>query len=77
MENYFNHLNEDRRLENEREQEENYLNLWSYLRQRYPDQVDLETRQFRFTELISLKNSLEGPNRLRHWGAEIATVLKH
>ena len=54
--------------------EENYLNLWGYLRRRYPN-IDL--REKNFLELINLKNSLEGPHQLREWNAEIASVRKH
>ena len=44
--------------------EENYLNLWGYLRRRYP-KVDLEEKKF--TDLIELKTTLEGPHQLREW----------
>ena len=54
--------------------EENYLNLWGYLRRRYPN-VDL--REKKFMELINLKNSLEGPHQLREWNEDIASVRKH
>ena len=54
--------------------EENYLNLWGYLRRRYPN-VDLEEKKF--LELINLKNSLEGPHKLREWNEDIASVRKH
>ncbi|MDC0078351.1 MAG: hypothetical protein QF474_09600 [SAR324 cluster bacterium] len=54
--------------------EENYLNLWGYLRRRYPN-VDLEEKKF--LELINLKNSLEGPHQLREWNEDIASVRKH
>ena len=54
--------------------EENYLNLWGYLRRRYPN-VDLEEKKF--LELINLKNSLEGPHQLRKWNEDIASVRKH
>ena len=54
--------------------EENYLNLWGYLRRRYPN-VDL--REKKFMDLINLKNSLEGPHQLREWNEEIASVRKH
>ena len=54
--------------------EENYLNLWGYLRRRYPN-VDLEEKKF--LELIHLKNSLEGPHQLREWNEDIASVRKH
>ena len=37
--------------------EENYLNLWSYLRRRYPN-IDLNKKDF--FELIQIKTSLEG-----------------
>ena len=54
--------------------EENYLNLWGYLRRRYPN-VDLKEKKF--MELINLKNSLEGPHQLREWNEDIASVRKH
>ena len=54
--------------------EENYLNLWGYLRRRYPN-VDLEEKKF--LDLINLKNSLEGPHQLREWNEDIASVRKH
>ena len=54
--------------------EENYLNLWSYLRRRYPH-VDLEQKNF--LELIEIKTSLEGPHQLREWNEDIASVRKH
>ena len=54
--------------------EENYLNLWGYLRRRYP-KVDLDEK--RFTDLIELKTTLEGPHQLREWNEDIASVRKH
>ncbi len=54
--------------------EENYLNLWSYLRRRYPN-VDLEDKKF--LDLIKLKTTLEGPHKLREWNEDIASVRKH
>ncbi|MBT3214399.1 MAG: hypothetical protein HN351_07120 [Deltaproteobacteria bacterium] len=54
--------------------EENYLNLWSYLRRRYPS-VDLEEKKF--YDLIQIKTSLEGPHQLREWNEDIASVRKH
>ena len=54
--------------------EENFLNLWGYLRRRYPN-VDLEDKKF--IDLIELKTSLEGPRQLREWNEAIASVLKH
>ena len=54
--------------------EENFLNLWGYLRRRYPN-VDLEDKKF--NDLIELKTSLEGPRELREWKEAIASVLKH
>ena len=54
--------------------EENYLNLWGYLRRRYPN-VDLKEKKF--LDLINLKNSLEGPHQLREWNEDIASVRKH
>ena len=54
--------------------EENYLNLWGYLRRRYPN-VDLEEKEF--LDLIQIKTSLEGPHQLREWNEDIASVRKH
>ncbi|HIA58114.1 MAG TPA: hypothetical protein EYO46_10375 [Candidatus Lambdaproteobacteria bacterium] len=54
--------------------EENYLNLWGYLRRRYPN-VDLEEKKF--LDLIQIKTSLEGPHQLREWNEDIASVRKH
>ena len=54
--------------------EENFLNLWGYLRRRYPN-VDLDDKNF--NDLIELKTSLEGPRQLREWNEAIASVLKH
>jgi len=54
--------------------EENFLNLWSYLRRRYP-KIDLEEKDF--FELIKIKTSLEGPHQLREWNEDIASVRKH
>ena len=54
--------------------EENFLNLWGYLRRRYPN-IDLEEKKF--IDLIELKTSLEGPRKLREWNEAIASVLKH
>jgi len=54
--------------------EENYLNLWSYLRRRYP-KIDLEEKKFQ--DLIKIKTSLEGPHQLREWNEDIASVRKH
>ena len=54
--------------------EENFLNLWGYLRRRYPN-VDLQDKKF--NDLIELKTSLEGPRQLREWSEAIASVLKH
>ena len=54
--------------------EENFLNLWGYLRRRYPN-IDLEDKNF--IDLIELKTSLEGPRELREWDEAIASVLKH
>jgi len=50
------------------------LNLWGYLRRRYPN-VDLNEKKF--LDLINLKNSLEGPHQLREWNEDIASVRKH
>ncbi|MBS1255144.1 MAG: hypothetical protein MAG581_00943 [Deltaproteobacteria bacterium] len=54
--------------------EENYLNLWGYLRRRYPN-ADLEDKKF--NDLIELKTTLEGPHQLREWNEDIASVRKH
>ena len=54
--------------------EENFLNLWSYLRRRYP-KINLEKKDF--IELIKIKTSLEGPHQLREWNEDIASVRKH
>ena len=54
--------------------EENYLNLWSYLRRRYP-KIDLDEKNFQ--DLIKIKTSLEGPHQLREWNEDIASVRKH
>ena len=62
------------RNQNEVEKEENYLNLWSYVRRRYPD-LDIEGKNF--MDLIHLKNNLEGPQHLRRSDGEIAMVRKH
>ena len=67
--------NSDQKKKNDDWQiEENYLNLWSYLRRRYPN-VDLEQKDF--IELIQIKTSLEGPHQLREWNEDIASVRKH
>ena len=50
------------------------MNLWGYLRRRYPN-VDLEDNKF--NDLRELKTSLEGPRQLREWNEAIASVLKH
>jgi len=54
--------------------EENFLNLWSYLRRRYP-KIDLDEKNFQ--DLIKIKTSLEGPHQLREWNEDIASVRKH
>ena len=67
--------NSDQKKKNDDWQiEENYLNLWSYLRRRYPN-IDLEQKDF--FELIQIKTSLEGPHQLREWNEDIASVRKH
>ena len=67
--------NSEKTLKNEDWQiEENYLNLWSYLRRRYP-KLDLEDKNF--LDLIQIKTSLEGPHQLREWNEDIASVRKH
>ena len=60
--------------EREIEKEENFMNLWGYLRRRYPDET-LEEKKF--SDLINLKIHLEGPRRLREWTEDIASVRKH
>ena len=74
MSEYYHHLRECRRAENELAEEENYLNLWTYIRGRHPDK-NLEDKSF--CDLIHLKNSLEGPRQLRYGDEEIASVRKH
>lgn len=60
--------------EREIEKEENFMNLWGYLRRRYPNET-LEGKKF--SDLINLKIHLEGPRRLREWTEDIASVRKH
>ena len=60
--------------EREIEKEENFMNLWGYLRRRYPNE-SLEEKKF--SDLINLKIHLEGPRRLREWTEDIASVRKH
>ena len=60
--------------EREIETEENFMNLWGYLRRRYPNET-LEEKKF--SDLINLKIHLEGPRRLREWTEDIASVRKH
>ena len=60
--------------EREIEKEENFMNLWGYLRRRYPNET-LEEKKF--NDLIKLKIQLEGPRRLREWTEDIASVRKH
>ena len=79
MNNVFYPSSEDSKSEqknknNDWQVEENYLNLWSYLRRRYPN-IDLEQKNF--FELIQIKTSLEGPHQLREWNEDIASVRKH
>ncbi len=66
-------LSKQREAEYAREEEENYLNLWSYLKRRYPD-TDLDSKPF--YDLIHLKNRLEGPRGLRYPDGELASVRK-
>ena len=56
------------------EKEENFMNLWGYMRRRYPHEP-LEEKHF--SDLIHLKIHLEGPRRLREWTEDIASVRKH
>lgn len=58
---------------NEREVEENYLNLWTYLRRRYPE-ADIESMNF--FELVHFKQNQEGPHNLRLNDCEIASVRR-
>ena len=60
--------------EREIEKEENFMNLWGYLRRRYPNETLDEKK---FSDLINLKIHLEGPRRLREWTEDIASVRKH
>ena len=60
--------------EREIEKEENFMNLWGYLRRRYPNETLVEKK---FSDLINLKIHLEGPRRLREWTEDIASVRKH
>ena len=60
-------------VKNSREEEENYLNLWSYLKRRYPE-TDLESKAF--YDLVHIKADLEGPRTLRNYKNEQASVLK-
>ena len=55
------------------EVEENYLNLFTYLRRRYPD-TELDSKPF--LDLIRLKNSLEGPRSLALDNGELAAIIK-
>ncbi|MEE2715785.1 MAG: hypothetical protein VX610_00040 [SAR324 cluster bacterium] len=64
----------ERQRESDFEKEENYLNLWGYIKRRYPD-VSIE--DINFTDLVRLKVQLEGPRRLREWTGDIASVRKH
>ena len=57
-----------------REKEENHLNLFSYLRRRYPHLMELDVKNFE--ELIMLKNDLEGPKVLRQTNFDIAMVRR-
>ncbi|MBF0286834.1 MAG: hypothetical protein HQM14_03375 [SAR324 cluster bacterium] len=58
---------------NELEEEENFLNLWSYLKRRYPH-TDLDSKGF--FDLVRLKADLEGPRTLRNYNSELAGVRK-
>ena len=70
----LNSKSEQKKKNNDWQVEENFLNLWSYLRRRYPN-IDLEQKNF--FELIQIKTSLEGPHQLREWNEDIASVRKH
>ena len=65
---------EDFEQERDVEKEENFMNLWGYLRRRYPHEP-LEEK--RFSDLIHIKIHLEGPRKLREWTEDIASVRKH
>ena len=65
--------NKQQKVKNSQEEEENYLNLWSYLKRRYPD-MDLESKCF--YDLVHIKANLEGPRTLRNHKSEQASVLK-
>ncbi len=65
--------NKQQKVKNSREEEENYLNLWSYLKRRYPD-TNLESKCF--YDLVYIKANLEGPRTLRNYKNEQASVLK-
>lgn len=74
MESYDQDLiDKNQQVKNAREEEENYLNLWSYLKRRYPE-TDLESKCF--YELMHIKADLEGPKTLRDHGSELASVRK-
>ena len=51
--------------------EENFLNLWGYLRRRYPN-VNLEDKKF--NDLIELKTSLEGPRAVSYTHLTLPTI---
>ena len=63
-----------RQQESDFEKDENYLNLWGYVKRRYPD-VSIE--DINFTDLVNLTVPLEGPRGLREWAGAIASVRKH
>ncbi|MBF0280673.1 MAG: hypothetical protein HQM13_22965 [SAR324 cluster bacterium] len=66
-------IDKQQKIKNSREEEENYLNLWSYLKRRYPD-TDLDSKCF--YDLVHIKANLEGPRTLRNYKNEQASVLK-
>ena len=53
--------------------ENSYLYLAKIFKQE--KKVDLEEKKF--TDLIELKTTLEGPHQLREWNEDIASVRKH
>lgn len=59
--------------QNEFVKKENFVNLWRYLKIRYPG-ANLESKGF--LDLIQLKKTLEGPRSLRDWSGELAYVRK-
>lgn len=71
--NQYPNMSKQKVMQFSREEEENYLNLWTYLKRRYPDS-DMDSKGF--FELVHMKTSLEGPKTLRSSACEIASVRK-